>query len=174
MKTYLKTWLMVVFLAVAVSAQARDGERFVVTDSSGKEIFAVEQVYNGKRPKNLNTRPSRDPEKFETDFYQISFKNLSAEPIVLKKMALGLRYGAGTVVGLKKGDANDTWGAGLQERDLATQPLFDKNVLSAGKVYSGEYFISTKGVNYMDRVIQIEHQGKTYELKWGMKFSPGE
>ena len=174
MKAQLNAWLVTVFLLSTGWAQARDSERFVVTDSIGKEILAVEQVYNGKRAKNPNTRPSRDPEKFETDFYQMSFKNLTAEPIVLKRMALGLRYGAGTVVGVKKGDANDTWGAGLQERDLAVQPMFDKNSFTPGKLYSAEYFISAKGVNYMDRTIQIEHLGKSYELKWGMKFSPGE
>ena len=174
MKALLKAWLVMIFLLGTGWALARDTERFVVSDSAGKEILAVEQVYNGKRPKNPNTRPSRDPEKFETDFYQMSFKNLTTEPIVLKRMALGLRHGAGTVVGLKKGDGNDSWGAGMQERDLAAQPLFDKNVFAPGKVYSAEYFISTNGVNFMDRLIQIEHLGKTYELKWGMKFSFGD
>ena len=174
MKALLKAWLVMIFLLSTGWALARDTERFVVSDSAGKEILAVEQVYNGKRPKNPNTRPSRDPEKFETDFYQMSFKNLTAEPIVLKRMALGLRHGAGTVAGLKKGDSNDSWGAGMQERDLAVQPLFDKNDFAPGKVYSAEYFISTNGVNFMDRLIQIEHLGKTYELKWGMKFSFGD
>ena len=169
-----KAWFVVIFIFASGLAQARDTERFVITDAAGKELLAVEQVYNGKRAKNPNTRPSRDPEKFETDFYQMSFKNLSDQPVTLKKMAIGLRFGVGTVAGLKKGDANETWGAGLQERDLAVQPMFDKNVASPGKVYSGEYFISTKGINFMDRLIQIEHLGKTYELKWGMKFSPGE
>ena len=174
MNRYLKTGFSILLALAAAWVQAREPERFVVSDSAGKEILAVEQVYNGKRPKNPNTRPSRDPEKFETDFYQMSFKNLTTEPIVLKRMALGLRHGAGTVVGLKKGDGNDSWGAGMQERDLAAQPLFDKNVFAPGKVYSAEYFISTNGVNFMDRLIQIEHLGKTYELKWGMKFSFGD
>lgn len=174
MTTCVKTGLLGLLFMASAWAQARDNERFVVKDEAGKEILAVEQVYNGKRPKNPNTRPSRDPEKFETDFYQMSFKNLTTEPIVLKRMALGLRHGAGTVVGLKKGDGNDSWGAGMQERDLAAQPLFDKNVFAPGKVYSAEYFISTNGVNFMDRLIQIEHLGKTYELKWGMKFSFGD
>jgi hypothetical protein len=174
MKTRLKTWLLAVLLTLTGLAQARDTERFVVTDTAGKELLAVEQVYNGKRPKSPNTRPSRDPEKFETDFYQMSFKNLTTEPIVLKRMALGMRHGAGTVVGIKKGDANEAWGAGLQELNLETQPMFDKNVFSPGKVYSREYFVTANIVNYMDRVIQIEHLGKTYELKWGMKFSFGE
>lgn len=174
MKALLKAWLVMIFLLSTGWALARDTERFVVTDAAGKELLVVEQVYNGKRPKNPNTRPSRDPEKFETDFYQMSFKNLTAEPIVLKRMALGLRHGAGTVVGIKKGDANEAWGAGLQELNLDTQPMFDKNVFSPGKVYSREYFVTANIVNFMDRVIQIEHLGKTYELKWGMKFSFGE
>lgn len=174
MKTHFKAWFVLMFLLVTCLAQAREPERFVVTDSAGKELLVVDLVYNGKRPKSPNTRPSRDPEKFETDFYQMSFKNLSAEPIVLKRMALGLRHGTGTVVGLKKGDSNESWGAGLQERDLTAQPMFDKNTLAPGKVYSAEYFISTNGVNFMDRMIQIEHLGKSYELKWGMKFSAGD
>lgn len=176
MKTHFKAWCVAVFLLTTGLglARAREPERFVVTDSAGKELLVVEQVYNGKRPKNPNTRPSRDPEKFETDFYQMSFKNLSAEPIVLKRMALGLRFGAGTVVGLKKGDTNDIFAAGLQERDLTVQPMFDKNTFAPGKVYSAEYFISTNASNSMDRVIQIEHLGKTYELKWGMKFAFGD
>ncbi len=63
---------------------------------------------------------------------------------------------------------------GLQERDLALQPMFDKNVFAPGKVYSQEYFISTNGTSFMDRAIQIEHLSKTYELKWGMKFAFGD
>ena len=78
------------------------------------------------------------------------------------------------MVGVKKGDANDSWGAGLQERDLTAQPMFDKNVLAAGRSQSGEYFISTNDMNYIDRIIQIEHLGKTYDLKWEMLFSKGE
>jgi hypothetical protein len=161
-------------LAFAISAHAREPIRVVATDSAGKEIFSVEQVYNGKRSKNPNTKPNRDPAQFETDFYQITYKNLSNEPIVLKRIAIGLRYGTGTIVGVKKDNNADSWGAGLQERDLTVQPMFDKNVLAAEKSQTGEYFISTNGVNFIDRVIQIEHLGKTYDLKWEMKFSKGE
>jgi hypothetical protein len=73
-----------------------------------------------------------------------------------------LRYGARTMVGMKSAatSSNDSWGAGLQVRDLVAQPMFDKNVLAAGKSQTGEYFISTKG--------------KTYELKWEMFFSKGD
>ncbi len=160
-------------LALITTAFAREPIRVVATDSAGKEIFSVEQIYNGKRAKNPNTKPNRDPEKFETDFYQIIYKNLSKEPVFVKRIALGLRHGAGTMVGVKKGDANDSWGAGLQERDLTAQPMFDKNVLAAGRSQSGEYFISTNDMNYIDRIIQIEHLGKTYDLKWEMLFSKG-
>ena len=52
--------------------------------------------------------------------------------------------------------------------------MFDNKVLAAGKSQTGEYFISTKDLNYIDRVIQIEHKGKTYELKWEMLFSRGD
>lgn len=162
-------------LAFGISAHAREPIRVVATESAGKEIFSVEQIYNGKRAKNPNTKPSRDPEKFETDFYQITYKNLSTEPILVKRLALGLRYGTGTMVGVKQAStgSGDSWGAGLQDRDLTTQPLFDKNVLAAGKSQSGEYFISTNNMNYIDRIIQIEHLGKTYDLKWEMLFSKG-
>mgnify|MGYP006382073247 FL=1 len=165
---------LILSTVTVISVQAREPIRVVATDSAGKEIFSVEQIYNGKRAKNPNTKPNRDPEKFETDFYQIIYKNLSNEPVLVKRIALGLRHGAGTIVGIKKGDSNDSWGAGLQERDLTAQPMFDKNVLAAGKSQSSEYFISTNDLNYIDRVIQIEHLGKTYDLKWEMKFSKGE
>jgi hypothetical protein len=167
---------IILFLGFSTSIQAREPIRVVATDKAGKEIFAVEQVYNGKRQKNPNTKPTRDPDRFETDFYQITYKNLSSEPILVKRLALGVRYGTGTMVGVKNAStsSNDSWGAGLQERDLTAQPMFDKNVLAAGKSQTGEYFISTKDLNYIDRVIQIEHLGKTYDLKWEMLFSKGE
>jgi hypothetical protein len=166
--------LVLVLSFIAATAQARDPERFAITDSAGKEIFVVDQVYNGKRAKNPNTKPTRDPERFDVDFYQITYKNLSADPITVMRMASGLRYGVGTIAGVKKGDANDSWGAGFQERDLSAQPMFDNNVLAAGKSTSGEAFITTNGINFLDRVIQIEHLGKTYDLKWGMKYYKGE
>jgi hypothetical protein len=175
-KRFITTFALIFGLVTVMAAHAREPIRVVATDSAGKEIFAVEQVYNGKRQKNPNTKPTRDPDRFETDFYQITYKNLSSEPITVKRLALGLRYGTGTMVGIKNAatSSNDSWGAGLQERDLTVQPMFDKNVLAAGKSQTGEYFISTKDMNYIDRVIQIEHLGKTYELKWEMLFSKGE
>jgi hypothetical protein len=163
-------------LVVNICAHAREPIRLVAIDAAGAEIFSVEQTYNGKRQKNPNTKPTRDPERFETDFYQITYKNLSSLPITVKRMALGVRYGTGTMVGVKSAatSSNDSWGAGLQERDLVAQPMFDKNVLAAGKSQTGEYFISMRDLNYIDRVIQIEHFGKTYDLKWEMLFSIGE
>lgn len=168
--------LVLLLLCASMPAHAREPIRAVAKDSAGNDIFVIEQVYNGKRQKNPNTKPSRDPDRFETDFYQITYKNLSNEPVTVKRLALGLRYGTGTMVGIKNTatSSNDSWGAGLQERDLTAQPMFDKNVLAAGKSQTGEYFISTKDMNYIDRVIQIEHLGKTYELKWEMLFSKGE
>jgi hypothetical protein len=168
--------LIALLIACTFCANAREPIRLVATDAAGAEIFSVEQTYNGKRQKNPNTKPTRDPERFETDFYQITYKNLSNMPITVKRMALGVRYGTGTMVGVKSAatSSNDSWGAGLQERDLVAQPMFDKNVLAAGKSQTGEYFISTRDLNYIDRVIQIEHLGKTYELKWEMLFSKGE
>jgi hypothetical protein len=173
---WLKTSLLFIAIMTTGLAHAREPFRVVANDGAGKEIFAVEQAYNGKRQKNPNTKPTRDPDRFETDFYQITYKNLSSEPIIVKRFALGLRHGTGTIVGLKSAttSSNDSWGAGLQERDLTTQPMFDKNVLGASKSQTGEYFISTRDMNYIDRVIQIEHLGKTYELKWEMLFSKGE
>lgn len=165
--------LMMIF-GLVTSAQARDPEHFAVTESAGKEILVVVQVYNGKRPKSPNTKPTCDPEKFDVDFYQITYKNLSTDPTTVKRMASGLRYGAGTIVGVKKGEANDSWGGGLQERDLAIQPMFDNNVLAAGKSISDEAFITTNRIDFLDRVMQIEHLGKTYDLKWGMKYYKGE
>jgi len=177
MHAVLKSFGMVaLLLAVNFCAHAREPMRLVAKNATGAEIFSIEQTYNGKRQKNPNTKPTRDPDRFETDFYQITYKNLSNEPITVKRMALGVRYGTGTIAGVKSTatNSNDSWGAGLQERDLAAQPMFDQNVLAAGKSQSGEYFISTRDMNYIDRVIQIEHLGKTYELKWEMLFSKGE
>ena len=156
------------------AAQAREPIRVAALDAAGKEIFVIEQVYNGKRQKNPNTKPSRDPEKFETDFYQITYKNLSSEPVTVKRMALGLRHGAGTMVGVRKSNSEDSWGAGLQEMDLALKPMFSNNVLGPKRSQTGEYFISTNGPNFIDRVIQIEHLGKTYDLKWEMPFYKGD
>lgn len=153
---------------------AREPIRVAVQDSSGKEIFVIEQVYNGKRQKNPNTKPGKDPEKFETDFYQITYRNMSSEPVAVKRMALGLRYGAGTMVGVRKSSSEDSWGTGLQEMDLALKPMFSNNVLGPKRTQTGEYFISTNGPNFIDRIIQIEHVGKTYELKWEMPFIKGD
>lgn len=173
-KRFITTFVLI--LSLVTAALAREPIRALAKDSAGNDIFAVEQVYNGKRQKNPNTKPTRDPDRFETDFYQITYKNLSNEPVTVKRLALGLRYGTGTMAGIKNAatSSNDSWGAGLKERDLTAQPMFDKNVLAAGKSQTGEYFISTKDMNYIDRVIQIEHLGKTYELKWEMLFFKGE
>jgi hypothetical protein len=80
--------------------------RLVAKDAVGAEFFSIEQTYNGKRQKNPNTKPTRDPDRFETDFYQITYKNLSNEPITVKRMALGVRYGTGTMAGVKSTATN--------------------------------------------------------------------
>ena len=157
----------------STATQARDPIRVAVQDSSGKEIFVIEQVYNGKRQKNPNTKPNRDPEKFETDFYQITYKNLSDDPINVKRMALGLRHGAFNLYGVKKDDSDGRLVSGLLDIDLNQKPMFTNNVLASKRSQTGEYFISTNGPNFIDRIIQIEHLGKTYELKWEMPFYKG-
>ena len=168
-------WILIsiTLCLMSTAAQARDPIRVAALDAAGKEIFVIEQVYNGKRQKNPNTKPSRDPEIFETDFYQITYRNVSSEPVTVKRMALGLRHGAGTMFGVRKGNSEDSWGAGLQEMDLGLKPMFSNNVLGPKRTQSGEYFISTAGPNFIDRIIQIEHLGKTYELKWEMPFYKG-
>ena len=98
---------------------------------------------------------------------------MSSEPVAVKRMALGLRYGAGTMVGVRKSSSEDSWGTGLHEMDLALKPMFSNNVLGPKRTQTGEYFISTNGPNFIDRIIQIEHLGKTYELKWEMPFYKG-
>ncbi|HMS25858.1 MAG TPA: hypothetical protein PKC80_00570 [Burkholderiaceae bacterium] len=173
-RIYFKFLFVLGLSLIAIIAQARDPIRVAALDSSGKEIFVIEQVYNGKRQKNPNTKPSRDPEKYETDFYQITYRNMSSEPVTVKRMALGLRNGAGTMVGVRKNNSEDSWGAGLQEMDLALKPMFSNNVLGPKRTQTGEYFISTNGPNFIDRIIQIEHVSKTYELKWEMPFIKGD
>ena len=157
----------------STATQARDPIRVAALDGSGKEIFVIEQVYNGKRQKNPKTKPSRDPEKFETDFYQITYKNLSEDPKSVKRMALGLRHGAANLYGVKKGDSDGRLVSGLVDIDLSQKPMFNNNVLGAKRNHTWEYFISTNGPNFIDRIIQIEHLGKTYELKWEKPFYNG-
>ena len=97
-------WILVSIALCIFStpAHAREPIRVAVQDSSGKEIFVIEQVYNGKRQKNPNTKPGKDPEKFETDFYQITYRNMSNEPVTVKRMALGLRHGLATMFWVPK------------------------------------------------------------------------
>ena len=159
---------------MSTAAQARDPIRVAALDAAGKEIFVIEQVYNGKRQKNPNTKPNRDPEKYETDFYQITYKNVSDEPITVNRLALGLRHGAANLYGVKKGDSDGRLVSGLVDIDLSQKPMFSNNVLGPKRTQSGEYFISTSGPNSIDRIIQIEHLGKTYELKWEMPFNKGD
>ena len=135
----------------------------------------LEQTYNGKRPQNPSTRVPHDPEQVDTDFYQLTYRNLTQDPIIVKRFAQGLRYGTGSLIGQQSSGSTDSWGAGLQERDLVKQPMFGRNMITPDRPVGGEVFIYGRlSPNYLDRVMEIEHLGKRYELKWGMRYSSGE
>lgn len=148
--------------------------RVAARDAQGREVFVIEQVYVGKKPTDPKTRVPHNPDDVDTDFYKVSFHNPTGQPVMVKRFAAGLRYGTGTVIGQKSSGGADAWGAGLQERDLVRQPMFADNVLAAGRTVTSEYFIYGKtSPNYFDRAIMVEHEGKTYELKWEMRYVRG-
>ena len=148
--------------------------RAVARDAQGREVFVVELEYAGKKPQDTRTRVPHNPDEVDTDFYKVTFRNPTDKPITLKHYASGLRYGTGSIVGQTSASGGESWGAGLQPRDLARQSMFDGNVLAAGRTVTAEHFIFGKiSPNYMDRVMRIEHDGATYEVKWEMRYSRG-
>jgi hypothetical protein len=153
---------------------AEEPSRAVARDAQGVEVFVVELLYVGKKPLDARTRLPHNPDEIDTDFYKVTFRNPTAKPVTLKHYASGLRYGAGTIVGQTSTLGSDSWGAGLQARDLVKQPMFDNNVLAAGRTVTAEHFIYGKiSPNYFDRVMRVEHDGAVYEVKWEMRYSRG-
>ena len=153
---------------------ADEPTRAVARDAHGVEVFVVELLYVGKKPLDARTRLPHNPDDVDTDFYKVTFRNPTTKPVTLKHYASGLRYGTGTIVGQASAVGGDSWGAGLQARDLVKQPMFDNNVLAAGRTVTAEHFIYGKtSPNYFDRVMRIEHDGATYEVKWEMRYSRG-
>lgn len=148
--------------------------RAVARDAQGVEVFVVELTYVGKKPLDARTRLPHNPDDVDTDFYKVTFRNPTTRPVTLKHYASGLRYGTGTIVGQASTTGGDSWGAGLQPRDLVKQPMFDNNVLAPGRTVTAEHFIYGKiSPNYFDRVMRIEHDGAMYEVKWEMRYSRG-
>lgn len=148
--------------------------RAAARDAQGVEVFVVELLYVGKKPLDARTRLPHNPDDVDTDFYKVTFRNPTTKPVTLKHYASGLRYGTGTIVGQTSAIGGDSWGAGLQPRDLVKQPMFDNNVLAAGRTVTAEHFIYGKtSPNYFDRMMRVEHDGATYEVKWEMRYSRG-
>lgn len=148
--------------------------RAVARDTQGREVFVVELEYVGKKPLDARTRLPHNTDEVDTDFYKVTFRNPTDRPVMLKHYASGLRYGTGSIVGQMGASGGESWGAGLQPRDLVKQPMFDGNVLAAGRSVVAEHFIFGKlSPNFMDRVMRIEHDGATYEVKWEMRYSRG-
>jgi hypothetical protein len=169
----LLTLLMLGASSLPASA-ADEPTRAVARDAQGAEVFVVELLYVGKKPLDARTRLPHNPDDVDTDFYKVTFRNPTTKPVTLKHYASGLRYGAGTIVGQTSAAGGDSWGAGLQARDLVKQPMFDNNVLAAGRTVTAEHFIYGKiSPNYFDRMMRIEHDGAMYEVKWEMRYSRG-
>lgn len=164
-------------IAAVMSASlwaADDPVRVAAKDASGREIFVVEQTYSGKKPLDPRTRLPHSPDDVDTDFYKITYRNVSDQPIAVKRFASGLRYGTGTIVGQKDAEGREAWGNGLKPRDLTAQPMFNKNILAPGASITSEGFIYGRtSPNYMDRVIEIDHAGTPHELKWEMRYQRG-
>ncbi len=162
-------------ITIGVTVAHAQNQRLEIKSEAGQTLLIVEQEYLGKKPPPNMPKLPHDPAAVDTDFYRLTYRNVSGAPLNLVRYAIGLRFGAGTLYGVKSDQGSDTFGGGLKEIDLKRQIMFDKNAFPVGYTRTYSHWVSSpRGANYMDREIAIEHDGKQLTLRWAMQYVKGD
>jgi hypothetical protein len=139
----------------------------ILKDELGVAILKMTCEYIGKKPLGAFVH-GRDWEKYDTDFYVFTYKNLTGRPFEFIKTLSYFKFGKIQTLHKRLPDGQTVKKVFpmMSIRDFRNEPLYEGNIIEpfGGKVQHNKFVYDTRPDNVGYDKLTLRHDDKDYTL----------